>query len=193
MISAAVSCAAFALIGALVVGGVRLLGILVSLFAGVLWPIAVAGILALMLRPLVKTIERRLKGRRRTAARVVAGIMAIVLAVFLLIVVPPAIARILKLIAFVPDVWNDTLVYLGKHYPNGVEKAEKQLQNPTIKSIVDQATQELRSLFKHAVPSLKAAGSGSMGMLGFITRLAVVPIYLFFFLLSRGQPSDSLA
>jgi|GEM_PF-4720399 len=80
-----------------------------------------AGILSPMLRPLVETIERRFKCRRLTAALVVVGIMVLVFAVFLPIVASPAIARILDLIAFVPAVWNDTLVYLEKHYLRWVE------------------------------------------------------------------------
>ncbi|HRE83948.1 MAG TPA: AI-2E family transporter [Opitutaceae bacterium] len=192
MVATAIACLAFALIGALIIGGVRLLGIVVSTFSGVLWPLAVAGIVALMLRPVVERIEHRLRGRRLAAVLIVVGIMALVLAVILLILMPPAIRQILDLIAFVPAMWQNSVAYLELHYPSWVELTEKQLQNPTIKSIVDQATQELQSLFKHAVPSLKAAGSGLMGIVGFITHLAVVPIYLFFFLLSRVQPADKL-
>lgn len=192
MIAAALSFIAFAMIVALIVGGIRVLGILVGHFAGVLWPIAVAGIIAMMLRPLVEWFERRLSGRRLAAVLIVVGIMTAVLALFLLIVVPPAIDQILDFIAYVPVIWNDSLEFLGKHYPSWVELTKKQLQNPTIKSIVDQATQELQSLFKLAVPSLKAAGTGLLGIAGFITHLAVVPIYLFFFLLSRAQPAEQL-
>lgn len=192
MVATAIACLAFALIGALVIGGVRLLGIVVSTFSGVFWPLAVAGISALVLRPVVEWIEHRLRGRRLAAVLIVVGVMALMLAMILLILLPPAIRQILDLIAFIPAIWHDSVAYLELHYPSWVELTEKQLQNPTIKSIVDQATQELQSLFKHAVPSLKAAGSGLMGIVGFVTHLAVVPIYLFFFLLSRVQPADKL-
>lgn len=192
VITAALSFMAFVLIIVLIVGGIRVLGILVSHFAGVLWPIAVAGIIALMLRPLVELFERRLNGRRLAAVLIVVGIMAALFALVLLLVVPPAIDQVLDLIAFVPKLWKDTLEYIGQHYPSWIEITKKQLQNPTIKSIVDQASQELQTLFKHAVPSLKAAGTGLLGIAGFVTHLAVVPIYLFFFLLSRAQPADRL-
>lgn len=192
MITAALSFLAFALILALLVGGIRVLGILVSRFAGVLWPIAVAGIIALMLRPLVELFEERLNGRRLAAVLIVVGLMLAVFALILLMVVPPAIDQILDLIAFVPKLWKDSLEYIGQHYPNWIELTQKQLQNPTVRSIVDQLSQELQTLFKHAVPSLKAAGTGLLGIAGFATHLAVVPIYLFFFLLSRAQPADRL-
>lgn len=191
-IAAALAFVAFAMILALIVGGIKVLGVLVGHFAGVLWPIATAGIIALMLRPLVEWFERRLKGRRLAAVLIVIGIMAAVFALCLLMVVPPAIDQILDFIAFVPEIWDDSLEYVGQHYPSWVELTKKWLQNPTVKSIVDQATQEVQSLFKLAAPSLKAAGTGLLGIAGFVTHLAVVPIYLFFFLLSRAQPADQL-
>jgi predicted PurR-regulated permease PerM len=42
------------------------------------------------------------------------------------------------------------------------------------------------------VPSLRAAGAGVAALFTFVTGLAIVPIYLFFFLLSRGEPAEKL-
>jgi predicted PurR-regulated permease PerM len=42
------------------------------------------------------------------------------------------------------------------------------------------------------MPSLKAAGGGLIGVFGFLTYLAIVPVYLFFFLLARGEPTRHL-
>ena len=52
---------------ALIIGAVIVLGRLLAFFSSVLWPIAVAGVLALILRPLIQIVERRLKLRRLTA------------------------------------------------------------------------------------------------------------------------------
>ena len=46
---------------ALLAGAIWVLGWLVGRFSGVLWPLAVAGILALILRPAVDLIETRLR------------------------------------------------------------------------------------------------------------------------------------
>jgi predicted PurR-regulated permease PerM len=42
------------------------------------------------------------------------------------------------------------------------------------------------------VPSLKAAGAGALSLFSFFTNLAIIPIYLFFFLLSSGDPTKNL-
>ncbi|MFO1450823.1 MAG: AI-2E family transporter [Opitutaceae bacterium] len=192
VVAAALACTSFAVLAGLLVGAFYVLGIVVSQFSGVLWPLAMAGILALMLRPVVEFLEARFKGRRLAAVIVVAGGMLMLFAGILLIVVPPAVDQIIDLIAFLPQVWQDGSNYLQKNYPEWARMAERQLQNPTIKSLVDQATQEIQGLFKLAVPSLKAAGSGIAGVFGFATHLAVVPIYVIFFLMSRGNPSSRL-
>jgi predicted PurR-regulated permease PerM len=56
----------FALVGtiALLVGVFMVLSFLVGHFSGVLWPLAVAGIMALIMRPVVELLEQRLKLKR---------------------------------------------------------------------------------------------------------------------------------
>lgn len=192
VVAYALTFAAFTLIVVLVVGCFWILGAIVSTFSGVLWPLAVAGILALVLRPAVELIEERLKIRRLGAVIIVAGILVLVFLGFLVLVVPPAINQILELITYLPTLWRDLLEYLRGHYPRWVTMLEQHMQNPALKSLADQASAEAQSVLKWAVPSLKAAGSRLMAVLTFGTQLAVVPIYLFFFLLSRGQPADKL-
>ena len=126
------------------------------------------------------------------AVIIVTGAMLVLFGGFLLVIVPPAVDQVLELIAFLPVLWRDGSEYIRTHYPDWAHIAGRQLENPTIKSLVEQATQELQGLFKLAVPSLKAAGTGLMGVLTFATHLAVVPIYLIFFLLSRAQPTSRL-
>ena len=52
---------------ALIAFVIVVLGELVGFFSGVLWPLAVAGVLALILRPVVDPLEKRFKGRRSLA------------------------------------------------------------------------------------------------------------------------------
>ena len=52
---------------ALLIGAVMMLGQLVGVFSGVIWPLAVAGVLALILRPVVELAEQRLRLRRTSA------------------------------------------------------------------------------------------------------------------------------
>src|SRR3954468_10926223 len=64
----------------LVVGVIVAVGWLAGFFSGVLWPLALAGVLALILRPVVVLLETRLKLRRLTAVLLLYGVFVLVVA-----------------------------------------------------------------------------------------------------------------
>lgn len=183
-----------ALIGsiALLVYSFDKLGALIGHFSGVLWPLAVAGIMALIMRPVVELLEQRLKLKRLSAVITLYGLFVLVVAGGVMLITPPLVEQILAFIAYVPEFWKNALDYLQQHYPQWIDFAHKQLQNETIKNAVDGLLNEAKELTKQMLPSLKSAGSGVLGVFGFITHLAVVPIYLFFFLLSSSEPTRNL-
>ncbi len=188
----ALSLFAFTAAGAIMVG-LALVGVfLLGYFSNVLWPLATAGILALVLLPLVQLLERKLKIRRVIAVVVIYGAFLLVLTAMIVAIVPPAVSQLLGFISFLPDLWTRALEYVQTNYPQWVKIAQDYLSNPTIKQAVENLMGEARGLAAHAVPSLKAAGAGALNLFGFFTSLAIIPIYLFFFLLSSGDPTKNL-
>lgn len=182
-----------ALIGsiALLVYSFDKLGQLIGHFSGVLWPLAVAGIMALIMRPVVELLEQKLKLKRLSAVITLYGVFVLVVAGCMVLITPPLVEQVLAFIAYVPEFWKNAIDYVQQHYPQWVEFARKQLENETIKNAVDGLFKQAKELTKHMLPSLKSAGSGVLGVFGFITHLAVVPIYLFFFLLSSAEPTKN--
>ena len=165
---------------------------LLAFFSGVLWPLATAGIMALVLLPLVHLLETRLKLGRIAAVVVIYGAFLVALTGMLVVVIPPVVSQLLDFISFLPALWERALNYGEVHYPQWVETAQRYLANPTIKNGLENLLNEARGLASHAIPSLKAAGAGALNVFGFITSLAIIPIYLFFFLLSSGDPTKNL-
>jgi predicted PurR-regulated permease PerM len=182
-----------ALIGsiALLVYSFDKLGALIGHFSGVLWPLAVAGIMALIMRPVVELLEQKLKLKRLSAVITLYGLFVLAVAGSLVLITPPLVEQVLAFIAYVPEFWKNAIDYVQQHYPQWVDFAHKQLQNDTIKNAVDGLLNEAKELTKQMLPSLKSAGSGVLGVFGFVTHLAVVPIYLFFFLLSSSEPTKN--
>lgn len=176
------------LIVRLVAGAVGLL----AFFSGVIWPLATAGVLALVLLPLVVVVERRLKVRRVVAVIMIYGCFLVGLTGLLVAVVPPVVSQSLDFIAFLPELWTRAVAFAATNYPQWVEMAERYLANPTLKAMVTNLAGELQSFAAEAFPSLKAAGAGALSIFGFFTSLAIIPIYLFFFLLSSGDPTKNL-
>lgn len=177
---------------ALLVFAFVLLGRLTSFFSGVLWPIAVAAVVALVLRPIVELLEPRMGGRRLAAVIVLYGVFLAAVWGATLLLIPPLIEQLLNLIAYLPTFWQTASAYVQRSYPEWIALIQQQMAHPLIKQTSDNLLAELNNLLAHALPSLRSAGIGLMGLGTFFAHLAIVPVYLFFFLLSRGEPAPAI-
>ena len=182
-------CAIAALLYFMLVGVARF----IATFANVIWPLAAAGIIALVLRPLVDIFETRLKLRRLSAVILLYGLFLLFVAALLFTFVPAIIAQFIGFVAYLPDLWSRTLVWGETHFPEWIALARQHLEHPAVKSAVDGLTTQSKDLLGQIAPTLKSAGAGLFGFFGLVASLAVMPVYLFFFLLSRTEPTHSLA
>jgi predicted PurR-regulated permease PerM len=119
--------------------------------------------------------------------------VVLVVAGLLLLILPPLIDQMIEfLTSYLPTFWDDVVEYSQSKFPQWIELARLKMTNPAIKRAVEAMASEGQEILSHALPSLRAAGGGVLGIFGFATHLAIVPVYLFFFLLSRGGGSRSL-
>ena len=177
---------------ALLIGAFIVLGKLLAFFSSVLWPLAVAGVLALILRPPVAALARRLKLRRLTAVVLLYIVVVLLTAGALLLVLPPVITQLIDFISYLPTLWENAWNYVQAHYPDWIALVQKQLANPSVRNVADSIASEGKELFAHAIPSLRAAFGGVLNVFAFLTHMAIIPVYLFFFLLMRGEPTSKL-
>lgn len=182
---------AFALAYGAIIGIVALTGlVLVALgrfltaFSSVIWPIATAGILALILRPVVTVLQTRLKLRRLSAVVLLYGLFVLAATGIVLAFAPAVISQIIDFIAYLPILWQNTLTWGERHFPEWLAIARRYLENPAIRGMLDTLTQQAQDLLAQLAPSLRQAGAGIFGFFGFVASLAIIPVYLFFFLLS---------
>ncbi len=192
LIGFAVGFIAFLLIVALLVLIVVVLGRLLGMFAHVLWPLAVAGIMALMLRPIVGFLERRCRLSRVMSVLVLYLLVAIAMAGVLLIFVPELVRQIVDFVNAVPGLWARAAAKLQELYPGWVDLYNRAMQNETLSKLVEGGVEGVRSFALGALPNLKSAGGTVMGVFGFIANLAIIPVYLFFFLQSDEEPTKAL-
>lgn len=177
---------------ALLIAAFMVLGRLLGFFSNVLWPLAVGGVLALILRPVVDLFQRRLRVRRLAAVVLLFGLFILLTGALLILLLPPLIEQLIDFINYAPTLWADIVKYLEEHYPQWMALAERYLANPTVRGLIDNIAAESKALFAHAMPSLRAAFGGILSLAAFLTHLAIIPVYLFFFLLMRGEPSRNL-
>jgi predicted PurR-regulated permease PerM len=148
--------------------------------------------MALVLMPVVELLQTRFKLRRVFAVVVIYGTFVLLGSAMLVAILPPIIRQLLDFITFLPDLWKNAFAYTKEHYPQWSDLVNRYIENPTFKGIIEKLSGEARNLALLAVPSLKAAGLGALSLFGFFTSLAIIPIYLFFFLLSSGDPTRHL-
>jgi len=177
---------------ALLVLAIRVLGQFVGHFSSVFWPLAVAAVLALILRPLIFALEKRLHLRRPAAVILLYGVFVLLSAAALFLLIPPLFAQTLDFLDYAPTLWASGRAYLERHYPEWIALIQRQLANPTVHQIADNAGTELKAMLEHAVPSLRAAGGGLVGLVAFLTHVAVIPVYLFFFLLAGDRVTEKI-
>jgi predicted PurR-regulated permease PerM len=172
--------AIFALLGLIFAG----LGRFIGEFSSVIWPIATAGILALILRPVVTLFQQRLKLRRLSAVVLLYGLFVLAVAGVLFAFAPAVISQVIDFIAYLPKLWAGILTWGESHFPEWLAVARQHLENPAIKGALDTVTQQAQDFVAQLAPSLKQAGASIFGFFGFVASLAIIPVYLFFFLLS---------
>jgi predicted PurR-regulated permease PerM len=192
VVGSALALAAFIGCIALLIFTVIVLGRLIAFFSSVLWPLAVAGVLALILRPLVFSLERKLKLRRITAVVLLYGVFVLGTGITLIVLLPPLAQQVVDFVLYVPEGWRTAVTWVTNHYPDWIAVIQRHLANPTVRNMVDALAAESKALFSHAIPSVRAAFGGVFDVAAFLTHLAIIPVYLFFFLLARGEPTSNL-
>jgi predicted PurR-regulated permease PerM len=192
VVGGALTLLAAAAAAAAIIAGVIGLAQLAGYFSGVIWPLALAGVLALILRPVVTLLEQRLRLRRSAAVLLLYGIFLLVAAAVFIIALPPIIDQVLDFIAYAPSLWTSGQAYVEKHYPQWVALVQAQLAHPAVRQLADNLVAESKTMVAHTIPSLRAAGGGLLGVFAFGTHVAIVPVYLFFFLLAQGGSVEHL-
>jgi predicted PurR-regulated permease PerM len=168
------------------------LGRVIGFFSGVLWPVAVAAILALILRPVVDWLEYKFRGRRVAAVIVLFSAFFLVVAGVILAFGPKLAGQVLDFFSNFPATWERLVTYTKTNYPDWNDTAERMMDQPMIASMVDGLKEQAGKVSGAMLPSLKAVGGGVFAVIGFATHAVVLPVYLFFFLLSRGEPTHRI-
>ncbi|HVU32834.1 MAG TPA: AI-2E family transporter [Opitutaceae bacterium] len=177
---------------ALIIVAFIVLGRLLRFFSGVIWPLAVAAVLALILQPVVNWLERRLRIRRSLSVILLYVAFLLIFAGALVLVLPPLVNQAVDFIAYLPTLWDNVVAYVQQNYPNWVEMLTSQFKRHGLPNVTDLVAGQVKTVATHALPSVRIAFGGMLDAFEFITHIAIIPVYLFFFLLMRGDPTAQL-
>jgi predicted PurR-regulated permease PerM len=154
---------------------VWLLARLVSFFFALLLPLSVAGVLSLILYPVVRRLQR-ITGLSRT--RAVTALFAAVTAVVVIaaaLVLPTAIQQVQEFIRTAPDLAQNASESFSRAFPTTTARVASMLDDVELHAIL---------------PNLEGLGSQLMNYAAVIVGLAFVPLYLFFALISGDRLNE---
>lgn len=169
------------------------LGKLVALLGPVLWPLAIAAVVACLLTPIVDILETRKFRRSRAILLVFVFAFGVVFAI-LGSIVPQVIDETQQLVAKVPeyttrlqDRINDFLAHppaLLRHFepkPPAEPGAQGAPPNPLLASATDWVKAHLPAVGAWVLKQLAKLVSG----FGLLVGLVLVPVYAYYFLLEK--------
>lgn len=161
------------------------LGWILEVFYNLLLPLSVAGILALVLAPVVAFLERRLRVPHLPAVLLLLLVVLAGIGGLIFLLVPLLVGQVVQLLTALPEAlarWDE---YLSVHFPQASAILSERMDSGD----GDEATS--------LVPGLEDPGRTLVSSLGLLAGLAFVPLFLFFTLLSgdllRGLASEMLS
>jgi len=175
---------------------VQVLSDFLVLFSSVLWPLAIASILAILLKPLVKSIERKC-GFGPNLSILLLYLLVLTGGALLLWGVGGEVIRQYRELA------NSSV-----NWPERIEEKVKGSISSDTWTAISQKFQQFKSQWKEGVSvlanevpqlsqgsanALKGAWSGIRSFFSVFACLAIVPIYLFYFLSSKRDHLADLA
>ena len=146
-----------------------------SYFYKLVLPLSVAGILALVLYPVVDFLEARLRLNRVVASGLILMLFMAIIAGTAILLLPTLARQISHFSDIVPGVLLSWQEYLSLRFP-GIFKA--------VMANVDEDS------IKDIVPDMKRPGLAIKSYAGVLAGLGFVPLFLFFALASGGRLRD---
>lgn len=192
LIGVAAAMLSVTIIAFFLLGVFNLLRSFVQTFSGVLWPLATAGVLALIFRPIVVFLQTKARFNRTWSIITLFIVAALGLAGVLLLVIPVLVDQILLFIEYLPDIVGRISKSLAETYPKVVDFIAARLGEENLTRIQESISNGITNLIKRSEPALNNIVEFAGRTIAIGTGLAIVPVYLFFMLESNRDLGKDL-
>jgi predicted PurR-regulated permease PerM len=160
-------------------------GWILATFYNLLLSLSVAGILALVLYPVVDFFEKRLRLPRVLAVIALLAVFFVGLGGLIFLLVPVVVGQAVQLMTVLPDTLVSWQAHFSYHFPEMSSMISTRMENS--------GGEESQP----GLPVLEEPGTAIMSYLTLLAGLSFVPLFLFFALLSgdllRGQAAELLS
>ena len=192
LLTSAVALIASVIIIGFLFGIFLLLKVFTTNFSSVLWPLAAAGIISMILRPVVLWCEKYLKLSRIQSITGIYILALIVVSLILAILLPVLIEQTLNFIHRLPEIGANLRDTIATKFP----AVEEMLIDLIGEERLESSKMAVVSWLEGSMEFLPSAAQDVMSriqkIISFGTGLAIIPVYLFFFLKSDRDVSIDL-
>lgn len=151
-------------------------------FRKVLWPLIIAGLLCLLLKPIVSTISKYTRLSLKSSVLLLYALSIFFLAGILLLLIPALIHQTIELVYFISQlsksIWNS----ITTHFPATLTAIQGFFGSENLTQYLEGLWQPLQKLLLQSLSTFAKVTSEISNFVTWIAALAVIPIYLFFLL-----------
>lgn len=160
----------------------------VTYFSDILWPLTIAGILALLLRPLVLWFEHRLPVGRIGAIVMLYGLVIVFLLLIAALVLPVLLTQAQAFMEYLPILLEKSGNFLRKFLPYFSDWMDNFLDSVNASGLVQGIFGQFQDVYEASQPALSSVGEFVGSFITLTVGLVIIPVYLFFFLLADKNP-----
>ncbi len=182
IVAAAITGLALLLLFLLVVGTILVAGKLLGIFSTVIWPLATATILTLLLKPVVTTLQRVTRLNRLLSIILLYLLVILLLMGIALLVLPSLVLQAIELFEAFPPIFDKLITLLNERAPGWLSYLQDTIKADNLNKLGQQMGEVLRNVLAGSGGALKVFGQGLAGFLSWTVAVAIIPVYLFFFL-----------
>ena len=182
IVATAITGLALVLIIFLILGFFTAIGKFLSTFSSVIWPLAVSVILTLLLKPLVQRFEKWLRLNRIFSIILLYFLIILIILGTAVLVVPFVVGQAISLFESIPVIYQQLIQNLNKIAPEWQSFVEENISTDNLNQFSEQLVTVFKNLLSASGGALKVFGQGMVGAISWIVALAIIPVYLFYFL-----------
>lgn len=165
---------------------------IVTYFSEILWPLAIAGILALLLRPIVLWLQHRLRAGRMAMIAVLYCLMAVLLVLITALILPMVLTQAQSFIQYFPVLLENLGSFLREILPYFSKWVDDFFDSTKTSGFMQGILGQLQEMYEASRPALGTVGDFLGNFITLAVGIVIIPVYLFFFLLADKDPVSTL-
>lgn len=166
-----------------------------NFFKMVIWPLAIAGVLSVLLKPLVDGLERFVRLPNALAIVLLYAVLLGTLVGLLTYILPAFFQQVVNFIYYLPQLVSNFMSYAQTHFPSVLDFLQGHIEAPgqdAAKLHTNELVNTLKTTLSSLIPKLQFILERISALFGWSAAFAVLPIYLFFLLRTKNDFLESL-